>query len=130
MLTLKIIGNDKEERLIMKGKSIKAEYTGTLSGGDKIKVLLDGCDFIAVKFDETLAESILYVPNRNYEFTVPSKSVLEAAYNPDAFSGKTRIISVREPDEEEIYAYRNIALNSHDIKGKNSSSTRFILEEY
>lgn len=133
MLTLKIIGSDKEVKLIQKGESIKAEYAGTLSEGDKIKVLLDGCDFIAVKFDETLAESILYVPDRNYEFTVPSPKVLAAAYNPDVFSGETQIISVREPDEEEIYAYRNIALNSHDLKGKTRgyphSTANFVTRE-
>ena len=61
MLTLKIIGADGAIKAEHKGMDIKAVYNGTLTEGDTVKVSLDGCDFIAVKLDETLAESIIWV---------------------------------------------------------------------
>ena len=121
MLTLKIIGKDKETKGIWRGHSINVNFLGELSEGDKIKVLLDGCDFIAVKLDNTLAESIIWVPDRNYEFIIPSPREIKGCYNPEAFSGDNHIISVREPEDDEIYSYRNIALNSHDLRGKSRS---------
>ncbi|UKI37346.1 MAG: hypothetical protein L6V93_04020 [Clostridiales bacterium] len=50
------------------------------------------------------------------EFTVPYGR-LKVGYDKNAFSGETHKISVREPSEDEIYAKRNIALNSHDLSG-------------
>ena len=114
MLTLKILSADGTLKAKFKGEQIKAEYKGTFCEGDKIKVLLDGGFFIAAKLDETLKESIIWVKNKSFEFIVPSKAQIAACYDKSAFSGENHIISVREPDDEEIYGYRNLALNSHD----------------
>ena len=118
MLTLKIIGKDGSVKAEYKGMSIEATYNGELTDGDKIKVSLDGCDHIAVKLDETLAESIVWVPNKSFEFIIPTAHQLKMGYDPKAFKGDTHVIRVREPEDEEIYGYRNIALNSHDKHGK------------
>ena len=118
MLTLKIIGKDGETRADWKGSDVKAKFLGTLSEGDKIKVLLDGTDFLAVRLDPTLAESILWVPSRSFEFLLPNQRQLVSGYAPEAFAGEEHLICVREPEESEIYGYRNIALNSHDKHGK------------
>ena len=118
MLTLKIIAKDGSVKAEYKGMSINAAYNGELTDGDKIKVSLDGCDHIAVKLDETLAESIVWVPNKSFEFVIPTAHQLKMGYDPKAFKGDTHLISVREPEDEEIYGYRNIALNSHDKHGK------------
>ena len=75
MLTLRIIGKDGSVRAEYKGMDIKAVYEGELVEGDKIKISLDGCDHIAVKLDETLAESIVWVPNKSFEFIIPSPLV-------------------------------------------------------
>ncbi len=118
MLILKIIGRDGETRAEWKGSDIKAQFHGSLSDGDKIKVLLDGTDFLAVKLDATLAESILWVPSRSFEFALPTQRQISNGYAPEAFSGEDHLICVREPEERDIYGYRNIALNSHDKHGK------------
>ena len=114
MLTLKILSCDGTLKAEYKGQSINAEYDGLLCGGDKIKVLIDGGFFIAVKLDPTLKESIIWAKNKSFEFVVPTKQQIGACYDPLAFSGTKHIISVREPSDEEIYGYRNLALNSHD----------------
>ena len=133
MLTLKIIGSDGAVKFERKGMKIEACYKGELTEGDKIKVLLSNCDFIAVKLDETLAESIVWVPNKSFDFPIPTERQLKMCYHPNAFKGDTHVISVREPEDEEIYGYRNIALNSHDrhapVKSYPHASANFVTRE-
>ncbi len=118
MLTLKIIGADGSLKHEEKGMSIDTVFNGQLCEGDKIKVSLLNCDFVAVKLDPTLKESIVWAPNKSFEFIVPSAHQLRCGYHPDAFKGDSHKISVREPEDDEIYGYRNIALNSHDRHAK------------
>ena len=133
MLTLKIIGGDGTVKAEYRGMDIKAEYKGELTENEKIKVSLDGCEFIAVRFDPTLAESILWVPGKSFEFTVPTAHQLKMGYHPEAFKGDSHVITVREPEDSEIYGYRNLALNSHDKHGKVRSfphaSANFVTRE-
>ena len=133
MLTLKIIGGDGTVKAEYRGMDIKAEYKGELTENDKIKVSLDGCEFIAVRLDPTLAESILWVPGKSFEFTVPTAHQLKMGYHPEAFKGDSHVITVREPEDSEIYGYRNLALNSHDKHGKVRSfphaSANFVTRE-
>ena len=49
---------------------------------------------------------------------LPTELQLKKGYHPDAFSGKTQLLCCREPEVEEIYQYRNLALNAHDLHGK------------
>ncbi len=133
MLTLKIIGSDGAVKFEQKGMNIDACYKGELTEGDKIKVSLSNCDFIAVKLDETLAESIVWVPNKSFDFPIPTAHQLKMGYHPNAFKGDTHKITVREPEDEEIYGYRNIALNSHDrhapVKSYPHASANFVTRE-
>ncbi|MEE1048252.1 MAG: hypothetical protein U0M60_12615, partial [Clostridia bacterium] len=116
ILELKIVNKNGDELLYQKGESIKAEYFSTYNEGDKIVLKTKMCDFVEVKFDETMPESIVFVPGSGFEFEIPFGGLM-AGYSPDAFSGEKHIISAKEADE---YAYeaRNIALNSHDRRGQ------------
>ncbi len=114
MLTLKIIGKDGEIKHEEKGMAIDTTFLGAITEGDRIRVSLENCDFIAVRLDKTLKESIVWVPNKSFEFLIPSENQRRCGYHPDAFKGEAHKISVREPEEKDIYGYRNIALNSHD----------------
>ncbi len=118
MLILKIINNSGETLAEWRGMHINAEFDGKLSAGDKIKVLADGCDFIAVKLSPLLCESIVWLPNRSFEFEIPPAEQIGTCYHPELFSGDKHMISVREPEDDEIYAYRNIALNPYDKHDK------------
>ena len=133
MLTLKIIGNDGSVKLERKGMNIEALYNGELCEGDKIRVSLSNCEFIAVRLDKTLSESIVWAPNKSFEFIVPSEHQINMGYHPEAFRGDTHIMTVREPEDEEIYGYRNIALNSHDrhasVKFFPHASANFVTRE-
>ena len=116
ILELKIVNKNGDELLYQKGESIKAEYSSVYNEGDKIILKTKMCDFVEVKFDETMPESIVYVPGSGFEFEIPFGGLM-AGYSPEAFSGEKHIISAKEADE---YAYeaRNIALNSHDRRGQ------------
>ena len=117
MLTLKIMDTKGEVLFERKGMNIEATYEGVLEPGYKIRVSLNSCEFIAVKLDPTLAESIVWVPNKSFDFIVPDMAQRRACYAPGAFAGETHPITVREPEDDEIYAYRQISLNSHDRHG-------------
>ena len=67
-----------------------------------------------IRLDESLAESIVYVPDGTFEFAIPFGYERSACYAPEAFSGDSHRVVVSEPCEAEIYGERNISLNSHD----------------
>ena len=75
--------------------------------------LCDG-EFVKLRLDETLAESIVYVPDGVFEFAVPQDRELKSCYAPGAFSGDSHRVCCAEPSEAEIYSDRLISLNSHD----------------
>lgn len=87
-------------------------------------MLLDGCNYISVKLDDTLKESIVYVPSRSFEFIIPNENVQSACYNPKAFKGDKHNLKIREVEDDEVYSYRNLALNSHDMRGRARSYPR------
>ena len=118
MLTLKILDTVGEVVFERTGMSINDCYEGKLEVGYKITVSLQNCEFIAIKLDPTLAESIVWVQNKSFEFVIPEARVKKACYSKDAFEGESHPITVREPEDEEIYGYREISLNSHDLRGK------------
>ena len=64
--------------------------------------------------DETLAESIIYVPDGVFEFAVPFGYERKSCYAREAFAGDSHRITCAEIDEPEIYGERLISLNSHD----------------
>jgi len=116
MLRLSIIDKDKSVLAETKGEKIDFTYNGEYGEGDKIVVKAD-CEYIAVQFDETLAESIVYIPSMSMEYEIPFGKLLDG-YAPGAFSGNTHQIKVYEPCDEVKYGYRNLCLNSHDKRGQ------------
>lgn len=133
MLYLKILDNKGNAKLTKRGSNINFTYDGVWEIGDKIKVLLDGCNYISVKLDDTLKESIVYVPSRSFEFIIPNENVQSACYNPKAFKGDKHNLKIREVEDDEVYSYRNLALNSHDMRGRARSyphaSANFVTRE-
>ena len=115
IIELKIINAEKKVVYLYKGNSINVEYNGEYCEGDKILINSMG-EYIAIKLDDTLAESIVYVPSKKFEFQIPFGS-LKDGYAPDAFSGSNHRIVVYEPDDNEIFGTRIISLNSHDQRG-------------
>ena len=133
MIFLTITDMNGKEKFCTKGATIKTEYNGGLSPGDKIKIRVDGGNTIALQLNPTLKESLLYLPNRSFTFTIPTKRELQMGYAPNVFQGDKHLISVRELEEDEFCAKRNIALNSHDLRKKTGAyphaSANFVTRE-
>ena len=133
MLILKITDASGNLLFERSGMNISEVYEGKLTPGTNVHISLQNCEFIAVKLDPSLKESIIWVPGKSFDFVIPAANVLKAGYAPGAFSGDSHPISVREPEDEEIYAYREISLNSHDLRGKRRAfphaSANFVTRE-
>ena len=133
MLYLKIIDKNNAVKFTAQGDVIKTTYAGEYSEGDKIQIRLDGTNTLAVQLDKSLRESFVYCPNKSFTFTIPSVRELKAGYAPDAFQGETHEIAAREVEDDEFYATRNIALNSHDLRVKTGgyphASANFVTRE-
>ena len=86
--------------------------------GDKLTVNVTGSRYIAVSFNERQGESILYVPNGAFTYTVPSdvatvSNVTMRAAGTGYYRSFT--ILVRIPTEEELSKVRNLAYNPYDL---------------
>ena len=115
MLTLKIYDINNSVVCCESGEQIDFTFNGEFREGHTICVDMTDTDFIAVKFDETMEESIVYVPNHTFVFTVPYDD-FRVGYDPEAFKGDSHLIKARVPSEKELYERHLISLNSHDIR--------------
>ena len=115
ILKLKLLSENGECKFKAFGEEIDVHYTGEYERGDKWRIELDYCEFVKMKLDPTMAESIVYVPDGIFEFPIPFDYQRRACYAPGAFSGDDHRVYCAEPCEAEIYGERNISLNSHDM---------------
>ena len=113
MILLKIVDVGRCEKFRACGDDIDIVYEGEFKDGDKIIIDLQGIDYIAVKLDEHLEESIVYCPNKRFYFIVP-RGRAKDCYHSDSFEGTKHRLRVREVTKDEFYSYRKISLNSHD----------------
>ena len=114
IINLKLLNDKGEVKFKAYGAEIDTRYNGEYEEGDKWRVELCDSDYCKIALDETMAESIIYVPDRIFEFKVPFGIEKISCYGEEAFSGDSHRVKVSEPDNAEIYAERVISLNSHD----------------
>ena len=114
ILNLKILSENGECKFKAYGEEIDVRYDREYEPGDRIRVELCDGEFVSLKLDESMLESLVYVPDGTFEFTVPFERERTACYAPGAFSGASHRIICRELTEAEIYSEREISLNSHD----------------
>ena len=114
ILNLKVLAENGDVKFKAYGSEIDAAFTGVYEPGDKIRVELCDGEFVKLRLDETMKESIVYVPDGIFDFVIPHDHERRACYAPGAFSGDYHRIVCSEPTEAEIYEEREISLNSHD----------------
>lgn len=117
MIRIEIVSNSGEVLFAAKGNRIDTVYTGEYKQGDEIVISKRDISFLSIKLDDTLKDSIIFTESGNIRFPVPFGE-LRRGYDKSAFTGNRHRIIVYEPKESEIYALRNIALNSHDLRGQ------------
>ena len=121
IIYLKIKDVNGDIKLKSEGEKIDVVYEKEYRIGDTIEIKLSDCEYAALKLDETLTESIVYLPDKSFSFTIPFDNERTAGYDQNAFSGEHHKISVRIPDDKETFSYRVISLNSHDLRGKSEA---------
>lgn len=116
-MNIKIVDKDLTELFSRTGKEIACHYHGEYAKGDKLIIQAPDCEFVKIQLDETLKESIVYVPGGILEYEIPvgRKKVM---YAENAFAGEAHRISVCEASDAEIYSLRNLALNPYDVRGQ------------
>lgn len=133
MLTLKLIKKDGSEALCARGSTIRASYAGALACGDRVRIYLDGCDFLWVQLAPSLQKDLLYVPEKCFEFVIPSPDVLAACYAPATFGGTEHTFFAAEAEDDEVFSLRNLARNSHDLPARTRAyphaSANFVTRE-
>ena len=90
------------------------EWDNGFSGGERLCIFTD-CNYIVFKADESIPESIIYMPDGKMDFFIPTSEEMYV-YPPDAFSKIPHSFLCRQAAESEIYEYRNLALNPADRK--------------
>ena len=86
IIELKIINKDGNALFCEKSEKIDTVYNGCFSEGDKFLIKTDTEEYLAVRLDETLCESIVFVPNKRMEYLIPQGRLM-AGYDSTAFSG-------------------------------------------
>ena len=117
MIQIQLLDVNRDVRLRFSGEEIRETWEGAYKEGDTFSVHAERNSFLMMRLDESLAESLVWLPDGTFKFEIPFGYPRAAGYGKEAFEGETHTLSVRPATEEEIYAYRNLCLNSHDRHG-------------
>jgi hypothetical protein len=108
--------------------SAELDFDREYQPGDRI--LLGGPQRMAVRFDESVPECLLYLPasEKNISYKNPygrEENQTGSAYSPDSFAGKSHRVTVRRLIETELTSYRNLALNPCDLRETEQAPPEF-----
>ncbi|MGC6767521.1 hypothetical protein ACYSNR_05900 [Enterococcus sp. LJL128] len=85
--------------------------------GDKIVVTTELEDsFFVVQLDETLAPTLIYLPQTSWEYHIPTTEEAMTASVETGFRSKRHHLMVRKAYDFEVNSYQNLSQNSHDQK--------------
>ncbi len=115
MLTLKILRADDSTGGVSSGENeTNLVYTSPYQEGDRI--VLEASEegrFLMLQVDDALGSALVYMAGNVIFYNIPFGEK-RICYSPKVFSGNRHLISVRVATDEEIKAYRNLALNVMD----------------
>ena len=114
MIFLKLVDKQGNTLAETSGISIDFTFDRVYEEGDKFIVKLKDCgEFIWMKLDESLKESIVLVPDKIFEYTVPFGPEL-IAYDEESWKKPTHRVTLREAEDTEAFGNRIISENSAD----------------
>lgn len=114
-ITLSFVGADGVSVSKTDTESVYINVPRKYAGGDTFTVTLpEGQKYLAFTFTPKVAESIVYVPNGVFSYTLPSYA--STLFPKEAFALYTEnTASARIPTQQELMTVRNIALNPFDL---------------
>lgn len=121
MFSIKVLKDNGETKFVARGeREVYLTVTSSYEEGDRIVLEYSGePQYFWFQADDALGAALIYVTG-NVEFKVPFGE-LKTGYSPKAFAGNCHYICARKAAAEEIYAYRNQALNVYDNHENTSS---------
>ncbi len=120
---LSIKALDKNHIIFAQSESNSLDLTGEINltidreyqEGDCL--IVEGAKNLFVQFDENIPGSYVFAPGGSFTFRIPFHENGKN-YPEESFSGEKHQIKLRFCRKEEWLAYRNLALNSFDIRGE------------
>ena len=121
LIKLKVLNQQGNELYISSAEErINSIYNFEYNDGDWM--IID-CDkkggFYKIQLEDTMLESIVYIPGSFFMYTIPAKDQRKN-YSPKSFYGDCHLIRVEEASDEEVYQRRNLAFNPYDQHENNS----------
>ncbi|NBH25511.1 carbohydrate-binding protein [Lachnospiraceae bacterium] len=117
VLTLKVMDKDGKEICRDTGeKQVSLVYGAEYREGDRIVLETSEKNIhVWIQLDDALGASLCYVTgDMSYEIPFGEKKI---CYSPKVFSGGKHYLCAKCAREDEVYAYRNLALNVCDQHG-------------
>lgn len=117
-LTLAVLSADGTMRHAVDGfDEVALSWHGAYEPGDRIVVCSDDDSVhLVMKLDACLVESHVLLRGGYFEFVIPFGDAQKAYGKGWAFADERHWSYVRVEDPREAHAWRNLALNAHDLK--------------
>ena len=121
MLKIKVVNKVGNEMYIgQSSDKICAIFNFAYEDGDWMIIDSDKKGgFYKIQLEDTMQESIIYVPGSFFIYHIPLKDK-RSNYSPKSFYGDCHIIKVEEASKEEIKQRRNLAFNPYDEHGNDT----------
>lgn len=69
--------------------------------------------YLLIQLEDSMGSAFVYMAGKEYRFTIPFDEK-RTSYSPKSFTGELHALTARTASDEEISAYRNVALNPYD----------------
>lgn len=115
IFTLKVLDSDNNVLAQSQGEDhLYLTYLHPYNEGDQLCIETDTPGaFIHLQLEDSMAPSFVYMKESSFIFPIPFNSK-RISYSPKNFTGERHVLTVRRCYDEEITAYRNLALNPID----------------
>ncbi len=113
-ITIRQLRKNGEVIASAEGQTSVIYQTDAYNEGDCLEFLLEGCQYIWIKISDSVAESIVYIPEGKFVFPIPVGEALRG-FKPGMFEG-AQIVEARAASEEDLKTYRNLCLNPYDYR--------------
>lgn len=116
-LTLSVVAADGAVKHVSEGvNEVFLGWRGVYEPGDRLVVTSDADEArLVMQLDECLAESHVLLRGGRFEFPIPFDEAQKSYGAGRAFEGERHTARVRVEDAREANAWRNLALNAHDL---------------
>lgn len=124
MQTLKfgLYNGDHLEQAATPGASAYLVFQHGYKRGDYYQVEVDKAPaYLVVQLDSALSPALIYITEKTWRYSIPFNDQREWPYPDGAFTEHRHYASVRFATADEIHARRNLAVNSHDLRGADNA---------